>query len=1050
MIHFREIVLIFIFIFSSLTFITPYKQQYSETISQIDISDPDIPQSFGLNDLQFDYNKRDRITQLQNPDFGSQVFKFTKEYLGIETSNSIVTGDPIFAISPDSKLMVSAYDYYNYYSDSETNKVYLKSNYSIYFWDLTTGNLLTELNEFNGTILSLEISPDGRTLAIFYYDHITNKIFLQFRNFSLEKISEYDICDVCYVFRKKTSFSPNGELLAYIYSELGSYQNKIGLFSLKTQSWIPSINFDNVDNIFDFSFTLDSSKIILTHDYCSTSPSSCHSQIILYDINKKIIEHNINNYDNYFQNLVLSSDGSKLAITNSSFVDIWDIVSWTHTLSFKTGVSTNINSLELSKDNDLLFIGLQDSRILIWDLINNTMIKVLNGHTGPVNCLSLSADKTLLISGGISFTIIVWNIIKSKSLLWSLPHSSAEPVEQLIFPSTQISDTKDDVLTVSYPYGSSKININSTRSNSFNLSIPTDLNTNEYFEYAYDLSFDKKIIILGYSSGKIIIWNSSTGSEITNFYIHYGNPISFIKFSPDASIFATLTKYNPSEWGIIDFWNSTTFTKIGNSMIESNITDFKFSPDGKIIANLNLHSDEISVVNLWNVSNGSKVQSMKPCGNFNRSQCFISSFDFSPDGSTMAFAKIKSSSYFRGNSSILFWNYKTNSTVNSATSYESINSLEFSQDGNYLFTVSGEISCCGPIETNGNLKIWNVNSDGLYLQNTYHTDSPIFLIAISKDNSKLAINIHEHSGINTIKMFDISNIPLDVDEDLDGLNDEWEYNYNLSTTNFWNKFNDDDQDGLINSMEFYYGTNPLNNDSNGNGVLDGYEFGFYPSSNPFISISTIEPQISSNVILIFDPMLVLLTSIFLSAWILYAGIIVYRKKLFRKSNTKELVAFTNILESPYFKTIFYKIVAGLENIKKFWFTKYPDDELELIINNKTTEYTEIINLFPLDIQQELKSELRGRTILILIELAYQFPNHSHVTAISKALEIPQATVSFEIKKLITLQYIEQNLNITNLQDTRFKYYSLTSKGTLFLHLLKESLTQGLELINKPI
>ena len=146
----------------------------------------------------------------------------------------------------------------------------------------------------------------------------------------------------------------------------------------------------------------------------------------------------------------------------------------------------------------------------------------------------------------------------------------------------------------------------------------------------------------------------------------------------------------------------------------------------------------------------------------------------------------------------------------------------------------------------------------------------------------------------------------------------------------------------------------------------------------------------------------------------------------------------------------YSLLVGLENVKKFWFIKYPDDELEIIINKESNGYTEIVNLFPLDIQKELKSELRGRTILILIELAYQFPKQAHITAISKALEIPQATVSFEIKKLLALQYIEKTTKLSNLQDTRFKYYSLTAKGTLFLHLLKDSLTQGLELLNKPV
>lgn len=98
-------------------------------------------------------------------------------------------------------------------------------------------------------------------------------------------------------------------------------------------------------------------------------------------------------------------------------------------------------------------------------------------------------------------------------------------------------------------------------------------------------------------------------------------------------------------------------------------------------------------------------------------------------------------------------------------------------------------------------------------------------------------------------------------------------------------------------------------------------------------------------------------------------------------------------------------------------------------------------------QAELKSDLRGRTVSILIELAYQYPNNAHTSYISKMLKIPQPTVTVEIKKLQLLQYIQLAITPTNLQDNRFKFYSLTPKGIIFLHLLKESISLSLAHMN---
>ena len=124
-------------------------------------------------------------------------------------------------------------------------------------------------------------------------------------------------------------------------------------------------------------------------------------------------------------------------------------------------------------------------------------------------------------------------------------------------------------------------------------------------------------------------------------------------------------------------------------------------------------------------------------------------------------------------------------------------------------------------------------------------------------------------------------------------------------------------------------------------------------------------------------------------------------------------------------------------------SEYPDEDLEFLIENETKNYALSVDLFPTDMRRDLSSELRGRSILILIEIAYQYPKHSYVGFISESLKLPQSTISYEIKKLIFLQYIQPVINLSTLQDSRFKYFSLTPKGITFLHLLKESISLGI-------
>jgi hypothetical protein len=94
--------------------------------------------------------------------------------------------------------------------------------------------------------------------------------------------------------------------------------------------------------------------------------------------------------------------------------------------------------------------------------------------------------------------------------------------------------------------------------------------------------------------------------------------------------------------------------------------------------------------------------------------------------------------------------------------------------------------------------------------------------------------ISDHYYVNQIFRWDLlkGSHPTFLDFDYDGMIDFWEEEYNLDKEDYWNRFQDSDNDGLMNIIEFQLQTNPLNNDTNGNGISDYEEY----LKSPFVFI----------------------------------------------------------------------------------------------------------------------------------------------------------------------------------------------------------------------
>ncbi|MHA2227084.1 MAG: right-handed parallel beta-helix repeat-containing protein [Candidatus Hodarchaeales archaeon] len=170
------------------------------------------------------------------------------------------------------------------------------------------------------------------------------------------------------------------------------------------------------------------------------------------------------------------------------------------------------------------------------------------------------------------------------------------------------------------------------------------------------------------------------------------------------------------------------------------------------------------------------------------------------------------------------------------------------------------------------------------------------------------------------------------------------------------------------------------------------------------------------------------------------GYVLYKRKFKRQeafSESEGQIPFEEVFPSDQIeslKPLYHKLIVGLENIQT---ASLPEPVTVTLL--EPAESVELVEYFPSDIKDDLISGLKGRTILTLIEIAYQDPSETNLVKLAKSLDIPVSTLSKEIKRLNELKYVESFASSKVLHDARFKNYIITPKGFKFLFILKEAL-----------
>jgi parallel beta-helix repeat protein len=158
-------------------------------------------------------------------------------------------------------------------------------------------------------------------------------------------------------------------------------------------------------------------------------------------------------------------------------------------------------------------------------------------------------------------------------------------------------------------------------------------------------------------------------------------------------------------------------------------------------------------------------------------------------------------------------------------------------------------------------------------------------------------------------------------------------------------------------------------------------------------------------------------------------------------------SFTEYFQSDkieFLRPIYHKVIIGLENIT----TAIMSDTVVTPLLEEPITPTSLAKWFPTDYRSELKSELKGRTVLTLIEVAFLYAEDVNMTLLAQNLDIPPSTLSGELRKLVSLNYLDFHVSPQVLHDGRFRHYIITPKGISFLKILKSALELSIKRIKE--
>lgn len=435
----------------------------------------------------------------------------------------------------------------------------------------------------------------------------------------------------------------------------------------------------------------------------------------------------------------------------------------------------SVKAVAFTPDGKFLLTGSRDKSIKLWEVATGRELRSYLGHQSTVNDIAISSDGKFFISSSADKTAKMWNI-SSGELLKTFEGNTD------YLTSVALSHNDKLLITAGFDWEAKLWDVATGE-----LLKNFKVNPDKGIGYGVNAVFspDDKRVAIGGDNRSVMIYDITSGEKLEEYKPEKGfcgGCGTFVKYEFDQGIYSasnkgdlklwserggkTLTNYysNPSEFTSLDVHGDKLLVTTEDSLkiygtkskklflakalgLEKEITDARFSPDGKTIA---ISCDD-KLVRLYDASNSELLRTYQGFLNLTDKagiEYDKSSWDYyirkytslkndvkiSPDGKYLVKGKI--------GSIVRMWEVASGVIAQEFVGHDmAVLSTEFSGDGKYLLTAGADRKAI----------LWEVASGKKIKEFIGHRDV-IFNVAFSADRKSIATG----SWDGTAKIWDVA------------------------------------------------------------------------------------------------------------------------------------------------------------------------------------------------------------------------------------------------------------------------------------------------------
>ena len=290
--------------------------------------------------------------------------------------------------------------------------------------------MVSELKGFKGTIISLALSPDGKTLLVAGGDGSVSAVNLS--NQQPEHSANFNLNDF-----SNLVISPNGKVFA------AAQKKDIGVFGLNNGESQMTLQ-GHVGKVSALAISPDSKTLVSTSgedrtirvwnlengnliqtigeevgpvtevtfspdgQYFVTGSVGDYRYIKFWDTATLKLLKTYPQQPNIY-GLGITPDNKKLAAAVKNYVKVWDIASGKELWS-KKGPNLDINAIAISPDGRQVATANKEGTIMLFDMGSGKRLKTLSAQKGWVLAVAFSPDGKYLYGGGEDKTVKIWEL----------------------------------------------------------------------------------------------------------------------------------------------------------------------------------------------------------------------------------------------------------------------------------------------------------------------------------------------------------------------------------------------------------------------------------------------------------------------------------------------------------------------------------------------------------------------------------------------------------------------------------------------------------------